>query len=116
MNERLKKLREHLGLTQKEFASRIGLKNGIISSYEKGTRPIPPSNFKLICNEFEVNEQWLLNGEEPMFKDITLEPEFEGFSENTKNILRKIQELPESEQLAIQVLIDSLYSKIKETN
>lgn len=116
MQKRLKELREYLGLTQKEFASKIGLKNGIISSYEKGDRTITQRNLILICEKFNVNKEWLLDGTGSMFKDVTLDNDFECFSEKTKNILRKIQELPESEQLAIQILIDSLHSKMKETN
>lgn len=116
MNERLRELRKSLGLTQKEFAARLNLKNGIISSYEKGDRDITSRNLKSICDIFGVNEEWLVHGNGNMFKDLTLEPEFEYFSETTKNILRKIQELPESEQLAIQVLIDSLHKKVKETD
>lgn len=116
LQKRLKELREYLGLTQKEFASTIGLKNGIISSYEKGDRNITQRNLILICEKFNVNKEWLLDGTGSMFKDVTLDTDFECFSEKTKNILRKIQELPESEQLAIQILIDSLHSKMKETN
>ena len=67
MNERIKKLRQTLGLTQSEFAERIGSVQNTITGYETGKRM--PSNqvINLICREFHVNEEWLRSGEGEMF-------------------------------------------------
>ncbi|GEM_PF-930788 len=65
--ERLKKLRQALGLSQKELAERLGLHIMTISRYERGK--INPS-FKfieLLKEKFKVNPQWLLSGEGQMF-------------------------------------------------
>lgn len=68
MNERLKKLRKALDLTQVEFAERIGTVQNTITGYESGRRN--PSNpvISSICKEFNVNEEWLRNGTGEMFK------------------------------------------------
>ena len=68
MNERIKKARKALGLTQAEFASRIGSVQNTITGYETGRRV--PSNqvLSLICREFNVNEDWLRTGEGEMFQ------------------------------------------------
>lgn len=67
MNERLKKIRKTLDLTQQEFANRIGIARGNIASYEVGKNSISDAVISLICREFSVNEKWLRYGEGDMF-------------------------------------------------
>ncbi len=62
MNERLKKLRKALDLTQQDFASRIGVKRNTVATYEMGRSSPSDSAVSLICREFNVNEDWLRNG------------------------------------------------------
>lgn len=67
MHERIKKLRKALDLTQQKFANRIGVKQNTVAQYEMG-RNIPiDSVISLICREFNVNEDWLRNGNGEMF-------------------------------------------------
>lgn len=68
MNERIKKLRKHLDLTQKEFGERIGIKGNTIANYELGRNAPIDAVVSLICREFDVNEEWLRNGTGEMFK------------------------------------------------
>ena len=68
MNERIKKLRKALGLTQQEFADRIGTKRTNIAKYETGTNIPSSAVIPLICREFNVNETWLRTGEGEMFR------------------------------------------------
>ena len=62
MNERLKKLRKTLELTQQDFANRIGVKRNTVATYEMGRSSPSDSAVSLICREFNVNEDWLRNG------------------------------------------------------
>ena len=62
MNERLKKLRKTLDLTQQDFANRIGVKRNTVATYEMGRSSPSDSAVSLICREFNVNEDWLRNG------------------------------------------------------
>lgn len=68
MNERIRRLRKTLGLTQKEFAARVGLKQNTITTYEAGRNEPIPSVINLICKEFHVSEKWLRTGEGEMFE------------------------------------------------
>ena len=63
MNERIKKLRKALDLTQQEFADRIGVKRNTIATYEIGRNTPLDAVINLICREFNVNENWLRTGE-----------------------------------------------------
>ncbi len=68
MNERIKKLRKALNLTQQEFAERIGSKRNTVANYETNRNEPSNSVVTLICREFNVDENWLRNGEGEMFK------------------------------------------------
>jgi transcriptional regulator with XRE-family HTH domain len=68
MNERLKKLRKALELTQQEFADRIGISRGNIGAYEVGKNNPSDAVISLICKEFKVNEEWLRTGTGEMFR------------------------------------------------
>jgi len=67
MDKRLKELRKILNLTQQEFADKLGIKRNTIANYESGRNEPIGSVFSLICKEFNVNENWLRNGNGPMF-------------------------------------------------
>lgn len=67
MNERIKKLRKHLDLTQREFGSRIGIKGNTIANYELGRNEPIDAVISLICREYNVNETWLRTGTGEMF-------------------------------------------------
>lgn len=67
MNERIKKLRKALDLTQQEFADRIGMKRNTVANYETDRNEPSSSVISLICREFNVSEEWLRTGAGEMF-------------------------------------------------
>lgn len=79
MNERLRKLRKTLDLTQQTFADRIGIARGNIGSYEVGKSNLSDAVISLICREFNVNEHWLRTGEGEMFINLTRDEEIANF-------------------------------------
>lgn len=57
-------------MTQTDFGDRLGVSRSVIKNIELNALARPDqklSLIKLICKEFSVNEDWLLNGTEPMF-------------------------------------------------
>lgn len=79
MNERIRKLRKHLDLTQREFADRIGVKQNTVAQYEIGRNAPIDSVVSLICREFNVNEEWLRNGTGEMFIEQTRDEQIATF-------------------------------------
>ena len=67
LNERIKKLRKGLDLTQQEFANRLGTTRNNIAGYEVGRRSPSEAVISLICKTFNVSETWLRTGEGEMF-------------------------------------------------
>ena len=69
--ERIRELRKkHLRLSQTGFGDKLGVSRSVIKNIELNALARPEqklSLIKLICKEFSVNEDWLLNGNEPMF-------------------------------------------------
>lgn len=66
--ERIKNLRKALGLTQQEFADRIGTTRNNIAGYETGRREPSAAAINLIIAKLNVNEEWLRTGEGEMFR------------------------------------------------
>ncbi len=79
MGERIKHLRKSLGLTQKEFGDRIGVKPNTVATYEQGRNKPIDAVVGLICREFSVNETWLHTGEGEMFVQKTRAQEIDEF-------------------------------------
>ena len=75
MNERIKKLRKVLDLTQQEFGERLGIKRNTIATYESGRNEPIDAVVSLICKEFNVNEEWLRSGNGEPFKELPEEDE-----------------------------------------
>ena len=69
MNERLKRLRKSMNLTQTEFGKRIGVTMQGIQKWEKGKSKPQQSTIKALISTFNVNPDWLLNGTGEMFLD-----------------------------------------------
>ena len=79
VNERIKKLRKSLGLTQQEFSDRIKVKRNTVATYEMGRSMPSDAAISLICREFNVNETWLRTGEGDMFKPVNRDQEIADF-------------------------------------
>lgn len=123
MGERLKDLRKALGLTQQEFADRIGIARGNIGAYEVSKNSPSDAVISLICREFNVNDNWLRAGEGEMFQipddedaalvSEVLENPDDKFYQMLLNMVRAYKQLsPESKKVA-EDFIDQLFENSK---
>lgn len=78
-NERIKKLRKTLDLTQQEFADRLNIKRNTVATYETGKSNPSDAAVTLICREFKVREAWLRTGEGEMFQEMSRDDEIAVF-------------------------------------
>lgn len=67
MNERIKQLREALGLTQKDFGERLGISGSGVSAIEAGSRSVTDKHILLLESSLHINPDWLRTGEGEMF-------------------------------------------------
>lgn len=77
--ERIKSVREKLGITQEDFAKKIGTKRNTITNYEANRREPMDATIRSICREFDVNEHWLRTGEGEMFIQKSRSDEISAF-------------------------------------
>lgn len=121
MNTRISEIRKSAGLTQGEFAIKIGLSRNFIWMLEKGDRVPSDRTIADICREFSISETWLRTGEGEMYRVQSEDDELEtifaeiGASNDAliKAILKAYWKLDEKEKAAIRKLIDDLLEHYK---
>jgi transcriptional regulator with XRE-family HTH domain len=104
INQRVKKLRKELKLTQNGFSSVITISAGQLACIETDKRVVNDRTIKLICDSFNVSDKWLRTGKGPVFtegKDTKytklialydiLEPKYQDFIMGAINTFLKIQ-------------------------
>lgn len=90
MNTRIKEIRKSLNITQEEFGNQIGLTRSVISEMENATAPILDRTIFLICSKFNVNEEWLRNGNGEMFNFT--DKRFKEFFDIYNNLSKPLQD------------------------
>lgn len=83
LNERIKKIRKYLDLTQQEFADKLKIKRNTVATYETGKSNPSDAAVALICKTFDVNEPWLRTGEGEMFAPVAQDQTIFNFVEHT---------------------------------
>ena len=68
--ERVKEIRKALGLTLDKFGKKVGVKKQTVSRIENGVNNVTDQMVLSICREFNVNYDFLMNGEGEMFDDL----------------------------------------------
>lgn len=100
VGERIKAIRDYLGMTQPEFARRIGIVASAIAKHESGVNNPSEQTLKLICNEFGVNYGYLKFGHDPMFEPResrameSIERIMYGDNEYVKAVFRELAAMP----------------------
>lgn len=70
-NERVKEIRNALGLSMETFGARLGVTRSAISRIESGAVSVTSQIATSICREFNVNNDWLVNGTGDMFIELS---------------------------------------------
>ncbi len=68
--ERVREIRKALDLTLERFGNRLGVGRGAISAIELGNRNLTEQMAKAICREYNVNYDYLMNGDGEMFDNL----------------------------------------------
>lgn len=82
MKNRIKEIRKINGLTQQEFADKLGVSKQNIVNYECRDKIPSQSAIANICRTFNVNETWLLTGTGEMTSPVTREQEVAAIASN----------------------------------
>lgn len=118
MNNRIKRIRKDLGLSQEDFGAKIGLSGSSVSMIERGERPVTEQTAKLICSVFNVSIGWLRLGEgEPFYtRDenilTTLDTIMTGEDEFAKAIFRAFATMGPEEWKAVRTIVEKVKGEL----
>lgn len=68
VGRRIKEIRQHRGLTQKDFADSLGIVQGFLSGIEREKKTPSDTLLIALCNLYEINESWLASGQGEMYR------------------------------------------------
>lgn len=117
--ERIKEVRNSLGLTLEKFGDRLGVTKVAISNIEKGNRNLTDQMFISICREYRVNPDWLENGTGPMFLEKMEDDEYMAaavsLSEDplVASCLIEYAKLREDERAVVKKYVEGLMERYK---
>lgn len=115
INKRVKEVRIALKLTQTQFADTLGIRQSSLSAIENGvTGTVDERNIRIICKEFDVNEDWLRNGEGSMFNAERtllqlLGAKFDTLDELDKKIISEYIKLSDKQRKVMKDFILKLF-------
>lgn len=114
--ERIRFLRKNtLKMSQEVFAERLGVSRSVIKNIELNALARPDqklSLYKLICSEFNISEEWLLNGTGEMYGsneaeyNALIDRVMTGQNEFAKNIFKTFALFDEKDWEALQAMIE----------
>ena len=109
--ERIREVRNTLGLTLEKFGDRLGVTKVAISNIEKGNRNLTEQMTKAICREFNVDYMWLTTRDGEMFIDNDddfierIDRIMAGEDEARKNLFKFMLELSDDDIAALDRLM-----------
>lgn len=123
MNKRIALVRKQSGLNQQDFADKIGLTKNYVSLMETGARSPSDRTISDICRIFDIQEEWLRHGLEPMQAAKTKEEEISelvgsalsGPSEFKKAVIRMICTRSDAELKALEDALRAVYEGIEKS-
>ena len=122
IGERIEILRKDLSMSRRVFGEKLGVSESVIVNieYDRLKRPDQKEAlYKLICKEFNVNEEWLRTGNGEMFIPLTRDQLITDFAadlimENDtfkKRLVEALAKLDENEWEVLEKLAESLIKK-----
>ena len=121
MHERIKFVRQSKKMTQLQFAAELGLSRNYIAMIEIGQREPSDRTISDICRIFNIQEDWLRYGLEPMNLELSREEEIaelvgrtlSGGSEFQKAVVRMICSRTDEQLKALEDALQTIYDNIQ---
>mgnify|MGYP002522722666 FL=1 len=79
LKDRLRELRKSTGLSQTDFALKLGCGRGSIKNLEEGKTDMTPAFADLICRTYGCDRIWLETGEGEMFREMSVDEQIADF-------------------------------------
>lgn len=120
MKNRIRTIRKNAGMTQQQFAERLGISRNTVATYETSPRVPIDAVLVSICREFGVREEWLRTGQGDIYMELTPDLELSKWFEQIlmeeessfkRRFLLALTTLKEGEWKALEHLSDGMLRK-----
>ena len=105
IGERIKSIRNESGLSLEKFGTQIGISKSSLSYLERGINNPSPRTIKVICSEFGINEDCLVNGKGEMYLSVQ---DVSSYSEQDREYIEMYLSLPKDQKDWLRSLMDRL--------
>ena len=119
INERLESIRKSEKLSRSKFGLKVGKTEDAIYNLERNRASISKEFIELVCNTFNINKEWLLNGTGQMYSisqdTLDMSNVFDKIinSEELYKLVHDITELSEEKVKVLSDLVEILYDSEK---
>ena len=116
IGNRIREVRNNFNLSQSDFGKKIGVSRDVINNLELARlKKDPEALIRLICNTYDVNYGWLMNGTGQMHppkveEDLTIQIAklLEGENETAKKVFQAFASFDEEDWKTVKKFIDNL--------
>lgn len=117
MSERIRILRQALGLSQTDFAKKMGMTRSMVSNMELGLIDIPDYKIEMISKAFNANLVWLRTGEGEMFnpasQSLDALAEANQVDDLTRAVVVTLLEMSPTQREAFQAIVHKVADKMR---
>lgn len=119
INERLESIRKSEKLSRSKFGLKVGKTEDAIYNLERNRASISKEFIELVCNTFNINKEWLVNGSGQMYNISQESLDMSGVldriinSEELYKLVHDITELSEEKVKVLSDLVEILYNSEK---
>lgn len=119
--DRIKQLRQTLGLSMEDFGSKIGVGKSAISRIEAGVNGTTEQTLRSMCREFGASYLWLTTGEGPMFENggdvaalhVMVDQVMASENERVKQIFKNLGDFTEDDWRQVNAVLDKLLAGMR---
>ena len=121
VKDRIKQLRQALGLSMEDFGAKIGVGKSAISRIEAGVNGTTEQTLRSMCREFGASYLWLTTGEGPMFENgddvaalhVMVDQVMASENERVKQIFKNLGDFTEDDWRQVNSILDKLLAGVR---
>ena len=119
LENRVHTLRKQLNLSQSAFGEKLGMSRDAVNNLEHDRVALTELKARAICTAFNVNYDWLMGGDAPMYREMSREEELfqwlhgicDDGSDFEKRFISALARLDATEWKVLERMLDKIYAE-----
>lgn len=111
MNNRIREIRKKASLSMKSFGEKIGISSAAVSKIETGVNMPSEQTIRAICQNFNVNREWLEDGAGEMFVNRPVLPLLADRLRQFPRTVDALANMTDEELLALENFLERYFSQ-----